>query len=120
MQTPDERLACFEAKVDSAMGERAAEPEDDARERRTRSAEPAEKEAADRREVVSTIVALRQTVPNSYLITLENGQIWRQMRPKKYLLRPGQEVRLYPTRWGEAFRLTAGDANSFIQVERVR
>lgn len=75
----------------------------------------------DASEIISTITALRPTVPNSYLITLANGQIWRQMRPERYELRVGQRVRLYSTpRWGSAYRLTVEKLKGFIQVERVR
>jgi hypothetical protein len=54
------------------------------------------------------------------LITLDNGQVWRQKVPKWYPLQPGQQVTLYPTKWGGSFRLTAENLKSFIQVERVR
>jgi hypothetical protein len=74
----------------------------------------------DAREIVSTIVDVRETRSNTSLVTLDNGQIWRQMQPKWYPMRPGQAVRLYPTSWGNSYRLTAEDLNSFIQVERVR
>jgi hypothetical protein len=72
------------------------------------------------REFVATVTALRETVPNSFTITLDNGQVWRQRQPKWYPLRPGQEVRIYSTNWGSAFRLEALDVNGFIQVELVR
>ena len=63
---------------------------------------------------------LRETVPNSYVITLENGQVWRQMRAKWYPLRLGQRVRVHSTGWGDAYRLTIEETGGFIQVERVR
>jgi hypothetical protein len=71
-------------------------------------------------EVRATITALRETVPNSYIITLDNGQVWRQMRPKWYPLRVGHEVRIYPTGWGTSYRLSAIGISGFIQVERAR
>jgi hypothetical protein len=71
-------------------------------------------------EVVGTVAALSTTVPNAWLITLDNGQVWRQTYPEAYPLRPGQQVTLRPSKWGGAFRLTAERANGFIQVERVR
>lgn len=74
----------------------------------------------DAPELVATIAALRETVPNAYLITLENGQIWRQSRPHRYPLQVGYEVRIYPSRWGSSYRLTSDILNGFIQVERVR
>lgn len=73
-----------------------------------------------RPELRSTIVALRETVPNTYLITLENGQIWRQMEGKRYPINVGASVRIYPSRWGGSYRLSVEGINGFIQVERVR
>jgi len=139
---PDERLACFEAQVDRARTDdtrqgaigneqppagvavapvaaaetpSAAQPETRGlakRERRSREDLPPD--------IVAKVSALRETVPNSYVITLDNGEVWRQMRPMAYALRPGTEVRIYATRWGEALRLTAPSLRGYIQVERVR
>ena len=77
-------------------------------------------EATEPQEFVATIKACGQTVPNSYVITLDNGQIWRQTYAEWYPLRPGQKVRMRPSRWGGTFSLTADEANGFIQVKRVR
>jgi len=68
----------------------------------------------------STISKLREYIPGRYLITLENGQVWRQMVAKRYRLRVGHNVRIYPSRWGKSFRLSAEELKGFIQVERVR
>lgn len=73
----------------------------------------------DRSEFVGTIASLRETVPNAYVITLANGQIWRQVSPKRYPLRSGDPVRIYQSRWG-SYRLEADTSGTFIQVERVR
>jgi hypothetical protein len=140
LASPEERLACFGAQVDRVLQEqaqappapssRAAVPEPASADTASSVAPsqpppgPASTERAAYREApiefVSTVVAVRETVPNSYVITLENGQVWRQMRPKWYPLRPGQTVRVHSTGWGNSYRLTAEDAGSFIQVERVR
>jgi hypothetical protein len=53
------------------------------------------------------------------VITLDNGQVWRQTVPKNYGLREGIPVRIYYSRW-RAYRLTNEQLKSFIQVERVR
>jgi len=71
-------------------------------------------------EIFATVAELRETVPNSYLITLDNGQVWRQTVPMAYGLREGAEVHLYPSRWGDSYRLTDEDLRGYIQVERVR
>lgn len=80
---------------------------------RTRQAEQTE-------QIVSAIAALDEVLPNRYLVTLENGQTWRQMTSQRYPLRVGRHVRVYPTRWGNSYRLTTEDSKGFIQVERVR
>ncbi|MFO7285516.1 MAG: hypothetical protein C0P79_001585 [Gammaproteobacteria bacterium] len=74
----------------------------------------------ERPELRSTIVALRETVPNTYLITLENGQVWRQMEGSRYPIHVGDSVRIYPSRWGGSYRLSVENVHGFIQVERVR
>jgi hypothetical protein len=70
--------------------------------------------------IVATVTALKETVPNAYLITLDNGQVWRQDVPQRYPLEAGQRVTLSRTKWGVAYRLSAEGLHGFIQVERVR
>jgi hypothetical protein len=77
-------------------------------------------EANERTEIRATVASVRETIPQTYIIELENGQIWRQMRPRQYHLRPGHHVTIYSTNWGRAYRLSADELNGFIQVERVR
>jgi len=72
------------------------------------------------KEFVSRVADAREVLPNAWQITLENGQVWRQTVSKHYELRPGQQVRVYGTRWGNASRLSAEGINGYIQVERVR
>jgi hypothetical protein len=71
-------------------------------------------------DVVATIADLRETVPNSWLITLDNGQLWQQSYPEPYFLRPGMRVTLHASRWGSAYRLSAEGLNGFIQVKRFK
>jgi len=78
------------------------------------------REREQREELFGTVASVRETVPNSYVVTLENGQVWRQVRPKFYPLRPGHQVRIYSTGWGDDYRMSAEGLNGFIQVERVR
>jgi hypothetical protein len=70
-------------------------------------------------DVEARVAELRETVPHAYLITLDNGQVWRQTVPKAYALRPGDPVRVYFSKW-RTYRLTNERLRSFIQVERVR
>jgi hypothetical protein len=77
---------------------------------------------AEPRDIFGTVAALRETVPKRYMITLEDGQVWRQTYPERYPLRVGQRVTLRPTRWGDSWRLSAEglEGYGYIQVERVR
>jgi hypothetical protein len=150
LEKPGERLDCFERQLEAqrqaAPAPTAASPAPaptapaptasaPAPERARTAAAPdavetirtprgrrARQEAAEApgREIVAVVTALRETVPNTWTITLDNGQVWRQTPPKFYPLRPGLEVRLYPTGWGDSYRLTVAEQKSFIQVQRVR
>ncbi|MBN1832411.1 MAG: hypothetical protein JW896_09895 [Deltaproteobacteria bacterium] len=72
-------------------------------------------------ELHSTIKGLKEIRPFCYLITLENGQIWRQMVAERYRLKVGHNVRIYPTRWSKKdFRLSAEGLKGTIQVQRER
>ena len=70
-------------------------------------------------EILATVTELHQTVPNAWLITLDNGQVWRQNIPQRFALKPGQRVTLRGTKWGSSYRLSAEALNGFIQVEQV-
>lgn len=78
--------------------------------------------AADRaeREVTSQVTAVREIQPGRIEVTLANGQVWRQTNTDPYELLVGHEVRVYPTGFGQYFRLSSKQRRSFIQVERVR
>ena len=83
-------------------------------------AEPSPERSPERApiEIVATVTELRQTVPNAYVITLDNGQVWRQAHPMPYPLRTGLVVRLRETTFG--YRLSAPELHGQINVERVR
>lgn len=83
-----------------------------------RAEDTASESGAD--EIVAKVVRLREMEPNAYIIYLDNDQVWRQNRPRRYALQEGAEVRLRPTQWGSSYRLTDPHLGSFIQVERVR
>lgn len=123
---PEERLACFEAQVEAASnappvaGPAAASsaapadfglPAEEAKDDDERPLPP---------ELNAKVAETRETVPNAYLITLDNGQVWRQTQPKYgYVLRPGYDVRIYATKI-RSFRLASKQLPGYIQVERVR
>jgi hypothetical protein len=119
LTTPEERLACFEAQVEVA---KTAPPAPAASGSQSSGAVEFGSDGDQEPEVPeiqARITDLRETVPHAYVITLDNGQVWRQTVPKSYGLREGIPVRIYYSRW-RAYRLTNDQLKSFIQVERVR
>src|SRR5688572_23569492 len=97
LPTPEQRLACFEAQVETA---RTAPPAAAAPAAAPAAAAPAaaasssrgpgvEEERADPPDIHAKVAELRETVPNAFLITLDNGQVWRQTVPERYPLRVG-------------------------------
>lgn len=86
----------------------------------TRAVDETRSSVAAEDEYHGTITALRERLPNAYVITLDNGQVWTQVQPKRSPLRPGLEVRIYPNKWGSSYRLSGKGTGSFILVRRVR
>lgn len=150
LESPEERFACYEARVEAELKERdaaaraaapeapaeappqvqtapppaqTAEPSAHTVQPPTQATDTSNQSAAARDEeppeIVGVIASLRETVPNSYRITLEDGQVWRQTYPEKYRLRVGLRVTLTPTRWGESYRLSGEGLNGYIQVAKV-
>jgi hypothetical protein len=129
LESAEERRDCYAARVDAAVQERersaaAAPPDSQSSSSATDAAQPQDATRVDSQrpptDVMATITELRETVPNTYLITLDNGQAWRQMEPKWFPLRVGHAVRIFPSTWGNTFRLSVQGLSGYIQVERVR
>jgi hypothetical protein len=116
------RLDCFDALARRARA--ADSPAAEAVPPAQRADRPARREgrAADRgeREQVSEVASLREIQPGRVEVTLTNGQVWRQTNSDRYNLVVGHEVRIYPSGFGQYFRLSSTEARGFIQVERVR
>jgi hypothetical protein len=70
-------------------------------------------------ELNDVVAELVMAKPDQWLVKLASGQVWRQTHPRRLNLREGDAVRIYPTGWGENFRLEAVRLNGFIQVLRV-
>ena len=126
LTTPEERLACFEAQVDATRSAPAsAGPPAASRTAPDDFGLPEEKEKDDDErelppELNAKVAETRETVPNAFLITLDNGQVWRQTQPRyNYSLRPGYDVRIWTSRI-RSFRLESRQLPGYIQVERVR
>jgi hypothetical protein len=78
------------------------------------------KENASANELISNVAKLQELDRNRFRITLENGQVWEQMETRRFVLVQGDEVRIYPTRWGNSYRLSSSSHKGFIQVQRLR
>lgn len=150
IESADERLACFERQVGEARAPerndppapapratpqaatppvgvppvatpQAAPPATPTPDRTVDVADQPQRDRADAQgEWVGSITALRQRLPDRWVVTLDNGQMWEQQLAERYPLAVGQRVRVYQSRWGEAYRLQADGKNGFIQVTRVR
>jgi hypothetical protein len=70
-------------------------------------------------ELNDVVTELVMAKPDQWLVKLASGQVWRQTHPRRLNLREGDAVRIYPTGWGENFRLEAERLSGFIQVLRV-
>ena len=68
------------------------------------------------RELIARIAVIKELNPNRKLITLENGQVWEQKETKPFMLEAGDEIRIYPSRWGTSYRLASQSHNGFITV----
>jgi len=75
--------------------------------------------AEGKQELIDTVASFRTINVNLLEVTLESGQVWRQMLSKRYPLNVGDSVIIRPTRWGSAYRLTSERISGYIQVERV-
>ena len=134
LASPEERLACFDAQVESARAASAASRVRRPRPPRAcrRPANHSRSDGGGRRvppqnaadapanEWVGTITSLKLRAPNLYLVTLDSGQVWSQQVAERYSLRVGQRVRVYESKWGSSKRLEADGVKGFIQVELVR
>lgn len=70
-------------------------------------------------ELLDVVAALDMIRPNILQITLASGQVWRQAHVRRFNLRAGDEVRIYPSGWGDNYRLETPKLSGFIQVIRV-
>lgn len=113
------------APAEEAAADRQAQPapaRQAARERDARERDADAPQSTAETEIVATVAALSQRLPNQHVITLENGQVWRQRVPEQYPIRVGQQVRISSGRWGGGtrYRLEAENVGGFIQVDRMR
>ncbi len=60
-----------------------------------------------KQELVDSIASLRLVQHNTWEITLDSGQVWRQMINRRYPLKAGDQIRLQSTGFGTSYRLSA-------------
>lgn len=127
IESPAERLACFEAEVSAAPAAAPTPPAPAAPAASTASPPQAAPAAAAPSAAptgpvsVGNITQVQAREPNRYLITLDNGEVWEQ-RVAERSPRPlvGQRVRIERSNWGVHQRLYIEGLNGFLQVQRVR
>jgi hypothetical protein len=108
-----------EAPVELSRAERRALQRAEKRQRRVEEAAAAAVALAEApSQIVATVTEVREIEPDMLLITLDNGQVWKQNQARRYSLLVGAEVRLRASRWGPSYRLTDPNVGSFILVER--
>lgn len=71
-------------------------------------------------ELVDHVADLREVQHKQWQITLESGQVWRQVLSQTFNLRPGYEVRIAPINDGPNHRLSSPQVSGSIQVRRLR
>ncbi len=77
-------------------------------------------ENAPANELIARVAEIKELNRNRFIITLENGQVWQQMQTRRFALAEGDEVRIYPSRWGSSYRLSSQSHKGYIQVQRLR
>jgi hypothetical protein len=126
LAAPEQRLACYDRQVEAVRGARsaasapvafapaapapaapaAAVPAAVAPAAASAAPAPAAQDEPVPADILAKVTELKETVPNSWLITLDNGQVWRQTTPEYYPLRVGLDVRIYYTARWRSYRLT--------------
>jgi len=77
-------------------------------------------ERAQSNELIARVAEIKELNRNRFLITLQNGQVWEQMQTRRFALAEGDEIRIYPSRWGSSYRLSSRSHKGYIQVQRLR
>jgi hypothetical protein len=120
-----ERLECYDAlgaqarrSIASPHTAGGAEPPASTTAESTTPAAPVRTAPEERAQINATIASLRISRAGAWTITLSNGQVWQQMDLEKLDLKQGYSVRIYPSKWGPGFRLSAQEVKGFIQVAR--
>jgi hypothetical protein len=113
-----ERIRCYDALADEVRARKPASEE----KVQSFGKEPARVVDSDegRKELHDRIEELRTTPTGRWIVTLASGQVWQQSVTGSYNLRKGMDVRIFPTRFGNGYRLSAQGLKGFIQVQRIK
>jgi hypothetical protein len=82
--------------------------------------EPKEDKPEFSESMQATVVDLTEFKPEVWTITLDNGQVWRQLYTQRYNLREGDKITIYRKEGALQFRLEAERFSGMIRVERVK
>jgi hypothetical protein len=119
-----ERIRCYDALADQVRARKPAPVKEAAVESFGKGKDPDAARVVDteegRAELHDRIEALRQTPTGRWIVTLASGQVWQQTVSSTYMLRTGMDVRIFRSRFGNGYRLSAQDLNGFIQVQRIK
>ena len=126
------RLACYDREIDRLgeqavpAGAAAAAPALTPEERFGRTG-PMNREDADRKaqesrelgELRATVAEIWTRADGLMVLTLDNGQIWKQVRPdSQFRLKTGEKVRIQPAALGSY--LLSGESKRSTRVSRVK
>ncbi len=142
LEAPEARLACYDRVVDRAQAQiTPGAPEGEPRASSLEPTERDEKSVRERlfgrpaaesaqalrqsygveapREIASKVSATERAGDRKLVITLENGQVWRQAETASFALRSGDSVEIEAGLAG-AYYLRRNGAGRTIRVKRVR
>jgi hypothetical protein len=116
-----ERIRCYDALADEVRARPPAPAgEEDVQTFGKKPPARVVETKEDPPELHDRIAALRQTPTGRWIVTLASGQVWQQSVSTSYNLRSGMDVRIYRTRFGNGYRLSAQGLNGFIQFQRIK
>jgi hypothetical protein len=69
--------------------------------------------------LTSTVTTVERTADDKLLLTLANGQAWRQVDSRSAVVAPGATVRIRRAAFG-SYLLSAGDRSQGVRVRRIR
>lgn len=116
------RLACYDREVDRLGPQAAPTPEERFGRTGAMSREESdrrEQESRDLSELHATVTEIWTRADGLMVLTLDNGQIWKQVRPDSlFRLKAGEKVKIQPAALGSF--LLSGSSKRSTRVSRVK